>query len=64
MSLELSPDSPLPKTRTHGCGALCAYLMLDKQMLQDVVKKELRTVKRLELCVWLQERFKVNVQRT
>lgn len=44
---------------------IVANLTLDKQILQEVVKKKaLRAAKRRELAVWMQERFKVSVHRS
>jgi putative transposase len=39
-------------------------LTLDKQILQEVVKKALKAVRRRELAAWMQERFKVSVHRS
>ncbi|WP_441624649.1 IS3 family transposase [Cupriavidus sp. RAF12] len=44
---------------------IVADLTLDKQILQEVVrKKSLKAAKRHELAAWMQERFKVSVQRS
>ncbi len=44
---------------------IVADLTLDKQILQEVVKKKaLRAAKRRELAAWMQERFKVSVHRS
>jgi transposase-like protein len=44
---------------------IVADLTLDKQILQEVVrKKALKAVKRRELAAWMQERFKVSVRRS
>ena len=44
---------------------IVADLTLDKQILSEVVrKKTLKAAKRRELAAWMQERFKISVQRS
>ena len=43
---------------------IVADLTLDKQILQGSAKKTLKAAKRRELAAWMQERFKISVQRS
>ena len=43
---------------------ILADLTLDKQILQEVVKKALKAAKRRALAAWMQDHFQVSVQRS